>query len=530
MRYTIDELDETPVFERCESFGMGLDGYTRSTLLDPNAFQYGKNTVVPDGMELRTRPGCNLIGTNRGARIQGLAYFDTPAVEQLLAGYNAGLGYWDGLTWTAIAGFAFDNAALDFSAAQGVDKLLITDGTSQMQLWDGAAISGPLGNGPADPPVGATLLVWHASRMFAMGFPGGTVAGKENDAVCISNLLDFGSGAWDLTDRSLRIGVGDGDRIVGAASLTSSFDKGYALVIGKANSIWIINTDPTAQITNWTATIGPEQVSDGIGFVGPRAYAVVVNDLYFVSPDHTFRSLARMEAAAGQYRVGEALSLPIQSWTDRINWAHADKIVVMKYKELALFSVPLDAATTPNYVFAFNCRLQKWVGIWTGWTANSFDVTRFNNVHRLAFGQEDGAVREFTDFSSVEDDASYLDDGAAIPTEVWSRAFLFGEPLNTKDALHCEIRFGQSNALVTATLVADDVEIFSWLIDARADVPQLEINLEFDLVADGNRAFSMGLRDLIAFNECYIKLTASAGWFSVRNISMSAFVNALQTT
>lgn len=536
-RYYIEELDESPAYERCESFGMGMDAYTRSTLLAPAAYQYGKNSVLPNGMELRTRPGVALLGANFGTAIQGLLYFDAPSptptvdYEQLLCATNAALSYWNGAAWTAVAGFtALATATEPMAAAQGVNTVLISGGVNAMQIWDGAALSNP-GSGPTDPPVGATILLWHASRMWAMGFAGQT-AGKENDAVWGSNILDFGAGAWNGVDRQFQIGGGDGDGIVGAASLSSSLENGFVMAIGKANSLWLVNTDPRETFTNFAAQMGPQKLSDGVGFVGKRSFAVVGNDLYFVSPDRTFRSLARMQAAQGQYQMSEDLSLPIKTYVDRINWTYAYKIAVVKYKDFVLFAVPFDASTYPNMVFAWNERLKKWCGLWSGtsWSPMAWEVTRFLDVHRLVFGSNAGAVNLWNDFSSVEDDDSYLDQGAAIATEFWSRSFLFGEPLNNKDALAIEIRLRQSNALITATLVFDDVDVFTWQIDGRAQGPNLEINLEFDLTADGNRAFPMGLRDLISFNECYLKLSSTEGWFSVRNISMSAFVNALQTT
>lgn len=527
-RLYIDELDETPAYERCESFGMGLDGYTRSTQLDPAAYQYGLNVVVPDGMEVRTRPGTGPLGDPLAGRCQGLVYFDIHDAEQLIAGGDGALSYWNGSTWTAMAGFTLDNANLDFSAAQGVETMLFTDGRSELRTWDGTAWSAGLGTADTDPPVGATILLWHAGRMWAAGF-GGATAGKEDDALWGSSLLEFGSGRWNKTDQNIRIGGGDGDPIVGLASLTSAIDKGWTMAVLKANSIHLLNTDPTATVTAFTSWLGPEQMGSGIGCVGKRAFAVVVNDLYFISPDHTFRSLARMQSAQGQYQVSAPLSLPIQPYVDRINWSYVSKAAVVKYKELVLFSVPLDASIHPNAIFAYNARLGRWVGIWEGLTLNSFAVTRFNNVHRLAAGNSLGVVSVFRDYLDATDDNTYLDDAAAIPTEVWTRAFLFGEPLNDKDAFHCEVRFGLSNAVVTCTLVCDNVEVKTWIVDARQLGPYLEQTLEFDLIADGNRAFTRTLRDLAPFNECYLKLRSESGWFSLRNVSISAFVNTLRT-
>ncbi|MBF9645447.1 hypothetical protein, partial [Streptococcus pseudopneumoniae] len=87
--------------------------------------------------------------------------------------------------------------------------------------------------------------------------------------------------------------------IMGLASLSSSHEHGFVMAVLKQNSIYLVNTDPTATFTNFTANIGPQQVSDGIGCVGKRAFCVDGNDLLFVSPDRSFRSLARMAGAQG---------------------------------------------------------------------------------------------------------------------------------------------------------------------------------------------------------------------------------------
>jgi hypothetical protein len=504
-----------------------MDAYTRSTLLPLDAFQYGLNTFVPDGMEVGTRPGADLLGTVREGKIQGAIYFDTASYEQLIIGSAGKLWSWNGSAWTELTGFTLTDSALAFSAAQGVDKALFTDGAAQMQSWSGAAWSGPLGSTDTDPPVGATILLWHAGRMWAAGF-GGATAGKEDDAIWGSNQLDFGSGAWNKTDRNIRIGNGEGDPIVGLASLSSSFDNGYVMAVLKRNSIWLVNTDPTATFTNFTANLGPQQVGGGVGTVGKRSFCVSGNDLIYVSPDKTVRSLARMASAQGQYEISAPLSLPIQSYMRRVNWNYGHLIACVKYGEYILISVPLDSATAPNTVFAFNARLQKWVGIWTGWTANCWEVTFFNGVPALAFGENGGNVNVWKDTEDETDDDTYKDNGVAIATKLNTRALFFGEPLNNKDAYHAETRFGQSNALVNVTLVADNVDIKTWQVDARSVGPSLEIDLDFDLVSDGNRAFRKGLRGLTAFNECYLKLESTAGWWRLRNASLSAFVNTLQ--
>lgn len=526
MSLLYDDADNAELlYERDEGFGMGIDAFTRSTLLPPQTYTYGENILIPNEFDARTRPGADRLGDSFGNRIQGILYFDTPAVEQLIIGENTLMKYWNGTTWTAMAGYTLTDALINFSAAQGVDKMLITDGTKPLGIWDGAAFTIG-GTSPIDPPQTATILLYHAGRMWAAGFPGGT-NGKENDAIWGSALLQFGNGDWDGTQRNFRIGGGDGDPIRALASLTQSAQQGFVMAVLKANSIWFVNTDPTVTFSNFSAQLGPQMVSDGIGCVGKRAWCNFGNDLLFVSPDKSFRSLARMESAQSQYQISPPLSLPIQPYVDRINWAHADTICVVKYQDLALFSVPLDAALTPNTVFAYNGRLQKWVGIWTGWTPQGWEVTRFADVHRLVFGDQSGNVRQWKDFADASDDATYLDDGTAIPTKLWSRSYLFGSPVNNKDAFYFEARFSVSNAVPTITLIADNATVKSWTVDVQQTGPHLPIALDFYLTSDTNLPRRRGLRGLPPFNEAYWTIESTTGWWSLRNASMGSFLNTL---
>src|SRR5256885_2274831 len=84
----IDALDDELHYERCETFGGGMDNYNHPTLLEPTQYQYGLNIFIPDSLDARTRPGADRVGTARAAKIQGLFYFDTPTVEQLITASN----------------------------------------------------------------------------------------------------------------------------------------------------------------------------------------------------------------------------------------------------------------------------------------------------------------------------------------------------------------------------------------------------------------------------------------------------------
>lgn len=512
-----DALDDQLLYERIESFGGGMDGYQRATLLGPDVSQYLKNIVVLDNLELRTRPGADTMDAapSPGNGIEGLLYYDTQSTEQLIAAAGGKIWTWEGANWAEQTGYTPTTDA-SVEMAQGVNAVLLSDGTLNMRSWDGTSFT-DLGNTAAtttsDPPVGATILCWHAGRMFASG-----IASKD-DTIYASFLLQFGSSKWDHTNFSFRVGGGDGDPIRALASL-----QNFNLAVLKENSVYLVNCDPSqTTAANWTV----QKVASGLGCVGKRAWCAWGNDLFFMSRDG-LRSLQRMQAAAGQYDVSAPLSEPMQPYIDRINWSHANLICAKAYKSLLLFAVPLDSATTCDTVLVFNARLQRWIGLWTGWKPGVFEVTRFNDVLRLVVGQSDGLVRQWKDFGDLNDDDTYTEDAAPIATEAWLRSMLFGEPVNDKDGYHAELRFSVSNAIVNVTAVGDNAELRSWSADVRQTGPSLPVNLPFDLSNPATVTARRGLRGLKPFNEVYLKISTDSGWWALRNVTVSAYLNMLQ--
>lgn len=524
-----DAVDDQLAYERVESFGGGMDAYTHSTLLPPDASQYLENVLILDNLEARTRPGADLLGAAgqpAASKIQGLLWFDNGTNTHLVAGSNGNLYKWDGAAWTQMNGWNLVDAVTSFAAAMGVDKALFSDGQT-MRIWNGAAWSAAPTNTPTSLPVGATALLWHVGRMWAAGFPGTGGAGKERDAVCGSALLNFDDGQWNLTDWSFRVGAGDGDPVVGLVSMPASVPEQAVLGVLKRNSIHIIRTDPTVQFTNFQDQLAPEPVANGVGVVGPRAAAVLANDLIYVASDRSIRSLARMEAAATQYQVSPPLSLPVQPYLDQVNWAVANTIAVVRYRQLALVAVPLGAALTPNTVLVWNGRLQRWVGIWTGWTPQAFEITRFNGQQHLVIGDSVGNVNQWKDTSDDTASTTYLDNGNPITTRTWTRSFLFQEPLNPKDPFHSEARFSTANALVNFTLNADGSDLFTWQADMRQQGPNLPQQLPFNLQQATNIPARKGLRGQPPFSEAFVKIESTQGWYALRNFSLSAFINTL---
>lgn len=521
----IDTVDDNLLFERIESFGGGMDGFTRSTLLPQDACQYLENVLISQNLSAQTRPGADALGggtVDGGAQgtLQGIAYFDKPGEQRVLTAKNGTFWQWENPNWAQATGFTI-NPASTFVAAQGIDKLLISDGVQNLKIWDGVTFTDVGAAGPTT----AGILTWALGRMWASGFPGTGGPGLEADAIWPSNLLEYDGNGW-LKTNSFRVGGGEGDPVMAISLVPTSAITSYLVAVFKRASVWLVNADPTQQPANWQQLlIGP-----GVGCVGKRALCQYGNDVLFMGRDG-IRSVRKMQSAAGQYELSPPLSQPMQPYIDRINWDYASGICAAKYKELALFAVPLDSSTTNNYVLVFNGRLQKWCGIFTGWSPVGFAVTRFsgagNGVQQFCIGDTLGQVNLFKDQASGEAIGTYLDNGVPFATKIWTRSATFQDLINPKEAFYGETRFTDGNAQVTVSAILDNQVLRQWTVNLAPVGPVLPVLLPFTLGVAKPVTVRRGLRGLSRFNEIYLKLETSQGWFICRNITLGAYLESL---
>jgi hypothetical protein len=313
--------------------------------------------------------------------------------------------------------------------------------------------------------------------------------------------------------------------------------QGFTMAVLKRNSVWLLTTNPALDDgTNTVTTFAANQaISSGIGCVGRDAWCVYGNDVLFMAQDGV-RSVQRMQAAAGQWQLTSPISQPIQPYISRINQAVWSKIVAIKYQEFAFFFVPMDNSTTNNFCLVYNGRLQKWIGAWTGalnssmayttWTANCVEVTRFLGTQQLVFGDTFGFVNGWKDLSSNTDDNTYLDNGVGFPTQVWTRSFQFGEPINSKTVYNTILRFSAGNASLALSWVADTAVAKSWKGNFAPTGDILGVGtLPFLLESTIPIKVIKGIRGLPAFNEAYISIQSFTGWFWLKNIVATAYLN-----
>jgi hypothetical protein len=346
-------------------------------------------------------------------------------------------------------------------------------------------------------------------------------AGRETnpDTLWASDLLGFGSGDWDHTAFKLRVGEGDGQPIRALASL-----QGFNLAVLKADSVYIVNADPTkTTAAEWTI----ERLSGGAGCVGKAAWCYAGNDVLFMSTEGV-RSLRRMAAAAGQYELSPPISQPVQSYIERINWEMAANIVAINYRHRALFWVPLDNDQTNTTCLVFNIRLGVWEGIWTGPVPTCAVLTRFSNTLRLCIGTTGGKLDEWMDYADQLLETTVKDEGGDFVTSVRIRSTQHGEPINMKDGYYFEARLRDVSGDVSVDYVVDEQVAKTFTLSPPTGAIMGEVSIPFDLAPDSMIVARKSLDGLPEHNENYLEFYNVRGRFSLKSVTRAAFLNTLQ--
>jgi hypothetical protein len=527
------ELDDPVLTETCpdrpESPAgfAGVDSFSRPTLLPPYIFQKIQNGRTTDNGELRTRYGFDAINSAAwdSNKVQGLAWFDiSNGSTRLLVGcVNQALYKWDGAVKTAISGYTATSTSVLVEMIMGLDRLYLIDGTQDLFYYDGTNVQNvpsttptPGSNG-GNAPKGASIGCWHTNRLFLAGFSG------LPDTIFASDILD--TSVWNWAAFSFRAGGGESDDIVALVPM-----QGSLLAVLKRNSVYIYDTDPLeSSAANWTRVFGARD----IGCVGKRAWVKVGNDVHFFTQEGV-RSIARAANANGDFQVELPISLPMQTYINRINWAQASKITGGKYRNFIVWFVPLDTSTEPDHMMVYNIRYQKWCGVWTGISPTAFNVSRFGDSQRMIIGDSSGRVWQWKDYANEELATTFQDTIGSSTTEIATRytlkAFTFGEPESPKDGEFYWAEFAAASEGIAYVDIYPDETL------ARTDTHNLEqvqnqlpVNLPFDLAVLKPSQKADSLIGLENFKECYFEIYSTSKNLGLKRFVFGAFLNPILT-
>ena len=565
-----DNLDDPPVFDLTGDFRGGMNTTMAPSLLPNNQYSYGENVVLTNAGGVQSRFGTSqLVSASNPSRI---LYFDTPSDEKLLLVRDNEFKYFNGSATTTVSGYS---ATGDISLMQAVDyayvstgsglyefdgtnlyatkriKVTITNGGTgytnatvtvsggspveaaeiEATVADGAVtilnltnkgrgytsaptvtISGDGSNATAtaeliDPPSG-TLGVWHTNRMFMAGISG------LSDTIRVSDILD--PSYWGVSN-SFRVGGGEGE----AVTALKSWDVTNLLVFKEA-STYLVQTDPAADVASWPI----QKVSDTVGCVASRTVVQVGADVWWLSRQGLV-SVRRMQQET-QREISAAITVPIQNYVDRINWAAVDKATAVFYDNKYLLAVPLDGATQPSHTLVYDTLHQCWAGIWSGLECVDMSTTNFSSVTELAISTTAGDVVKY-DSSRTKDSNQGVD--ATFNTKLWMRGYTFGEVISPKTALNCELEFYQSSATADFLISFDenDAAPISQSITTGGELLTLPFSLTTNpIVYDlGTRKDSFSLIGREQFRSMQPRIESAIGRLSVRTLKASAFLDTI---
>lgn len=364
-------------------------------------------------------------------------------------------------------------------------------------------------------PVGMSSLVWHTNRLAGAG-----VAGFP-DTVFFSQFLD--GSVWDRDNWSIRIGAGEGDPITGLVSWTN-----HNLIVLKQHSIWVVNCDPTQQPTAFVIN----RIHDRVGCLAPRTACQIGTDVFLLTTSGV-RTIKNIIASEQQKEVGPALSEPIGDYIERINKSALPTCHAFHWNNRYMLAVALDDDTTPNHVLPFNTNNNCWNGVWTGWKPTYFTSRLDGGTMKLCFGQSDGTVVDWMDTVPLnqETELNFLDQGAAIPSTVLTKAYIWNEIVSPKTGFNSRLEFCDSEADVIGTVFRDGGTEEPW--EGFSTSTGNELILPFDLPATlpetgGVIPLSYDIQRFQQFSEFQIKLATHGGKLVLCSIALSAWINTFK--
>jgi hypothetical protein len=541
-----DALDDQLAFDACLSFVGGQVSNVRGNLLSNTQYSEGTNIDIDRFGGVVTRHGTkrelggvldvkwencgtnwedksDLWESNPPTKLDGVTYFDTPSLEQLVA-VNEQKIYKNADSvgsWTEVTGYTPASGA-NVEFAQLVDKLYLTDGTGNVHQFDGTTLT-DLGTETSGTPTAGNppickYLVTHTNRLFAAGCTG---ANTVADELFCSSFLDAGATKWDWQDDSIRIGGSSGDPITGLAPW-----MGVNLVVFKERSIFNVVADPLVETASlWTI----QNVDSNIGCISHRSIAQVGADIFFLAPDgiRTVRSILEGASTA----VSEPISVGIQDVIDTINWnAAREQACATFWRNHYLLAVPTLSSTTNNKLIVYNTVAKAFVGTWD-LDVTQFTTSAFSGDLKLAMSTESGKVMFFQDYvqPDSEVDADFQDDGVNYESCLLTRAMTFGEQFSEILPNHVELELrpalAQQVQIRSVLDNGEDTVVNQTHIDTQTAVVTLPFVLPVTIPKTVPLKNSYNMIQKGPGREVQFRVKSFGSKMHLRSIKASAYIN-----
>jgi hypothetical protein len=519
--YYVTSLDDLLTVAGTASFEGGQVSGIVPNLIANNAVSEALNMTISPTGNLSTRFGIETMSTNVSgstAKVQGLFYFDTPTIEQLLVSSDGTLYKNTNATTFATTGGTHSNAGANVEFAQLNDLAYYVDGSSHLHYTDGtdakrqgakvlSVTVTTAGTGYAAAPtvtIGAPSLAGGVTATAIATVAGGAVTGITvtdggsgytspptvtistgsggDQATATANVHVPPQGLKlikNFTNRLFAVGTGGERNTLYASDIldpavwkaTNSIVVGgddgeditaiqpyygFQILVFKPTKIYLVECDPAATTAaSWTVQV----VTDRIGTVAGRSVSFVNKDVFFLAADG-IRTLSR-SVADDFTTVGLPVSEPVKDVIARINKNYYSTINATFHNNRYLLALPLDSATAPNNLLVYNALFNAFEGLHTI-PATRMVETNFSsgfNVNgvKLAIGDNSGRVGHSFDYKDEEEDADsdYQDHGSDYTSRVVSKSYDFDDRLSLKYGSHYELEFFDSTSTADISMRRD---------------------------------------------------------------------------
>jgi len=457
----IDTTDDVLAIAGSPSFEGGqASGISPSSIGNNQASEIYNMTISPSGI-LQTRQGIEQVSANvsSGSAIQGMHYFDTSNIEEIVLACNGKIFKSTSSTTFATTGGTVTSGAVDVNFSQFNNRLYYTDGASNLHFTDGTTTyrqgTGVLSITVTNDGSGYTSVptVTIAAPSLAYGTTATAVASVVSNKVSAITVTNAGSGyttaptvtisggggssatatasvsalaptglrlVRQFTNRLFAVGTGvyrntlyasdrlDAEVWKSTNSIIVGGDDGediiaiqpffdYELLVFKPNKIYLVTVDPTAlTASGWTVRL----INDKIGCQASASAIFTSKDVFFLSNDG-LRSVVR-SIADDFYTVGPTLTEPVKNVIARINRSYISVSNAAFHNNRYYLALPLDNSTTCNHILVYNTLFNSFEGLWAI-SANAMVKTNFSggystNCVKLAIGSPTGQVGHLYDY------------------------------------------------------------------------------------------------------------------------------------
>ena len=428
MAYYIDNTDDVLVIAGSSSFEGGqVSGIVPYLIQNNQASELFNMTISPSGT-LQTRMGTETISTtfSTGSAIQGLHYFDTPTIEEIVVASGGKIFRTTSATTLATTGGTVSSGAVDVNFSQFNNKLFYTDGASFLQFTDGTS-SFRQGTSVSNITVstqglgytGSTAAVTIGAPNLTYGTNATAVASVTSGTISGVTILNSGSGYTSAPSVTIAAPPSGGGHFTATATsaISNLAPSALKLIRQFTNRLFAVGTgtdrntlfssdllDPEVWKTTNSIVVGGDDgqdivaiqpffnyellvfkpskiylvtvdpaastasgwtvrlINDRIGCIAGRSVSFAGKDVYFLSEDG-IRSLQR-SLADDYFIVGVPISEAIKDVIARINKNFYSKCFGQFHNNRYYLSVPLDSATTNSHTIVYNLLFNAFEGYW----------------------------------------------------------------------------------------------------------------------------------------------------------------------